>query len=558
MLDTKRIEPTVDSKSVARSPGTRTPLSDRLNGGARVAQLQATASTLNTMVRRRNAPPSTASGVVQRQVFDDEGEVVTVDRVRQERDRNKLRQWRSAADPEEDAELIEAIDQELGREKEAGKLRHALGLKKAYLRSLLNISAPTLDDNSGLLIEQLSKELDAVDVSAADADTKLADLKTRFDQLSGGQSFLSVPEPLKPNHPLVGAFQKVWRTPIDKQAIRGEVAKQDDMSTEELIEAETSKRIKSMTGERAKAIVTIRGPERKDDDGHVIGNRPNNYVRGAIPLEAVEMNRDAINVLVNDLGPSGAVFSLERGGSFVADHIFRALLQRNDSRAESMLNVKIAKPDSGDGEYKRKTHFASLISRVADWEEGQVFKYAHQLTREAGEEALGIIGMPRFTIAITETAVSGSSVNTLLPILNQVLSVSQFVDVRLLVERQTGKEHKLAGEPHVPKTDQDPNIDIKGQLNPEFVDRVRMTIARVHYILGEDVNYQLSYTVPDQMKPLLLLHPAAEQLYAFQLMPGHGVSPREALIDLVAGAFNPQIDVIKQQIAKQQLEPDHL
>ena len=49
--------------------------------------------------------------------------------------------------------------------------------------------------------------------------------------------------------------------------------------------------------------------------------------QGAIPARYIRMNREAIRSLVNDVGRSEAMFSLERGGALVADHI-RNLMKR--------------------------------------------------------------------------------------------------------------------------------------------------------------------------------------------------------------------------------------
>ncbi|HET7536325.1 MAG TPA: DUF4157 domain-containing protein, partial [Candidatus Didemnitutus sp.] len=268
--------------------------------------------------------------------------------------------------------------------------------------------------------------------------------------------------------------------------------------------------------ERHRAIGDIRGT---DDDEHMQthrfvsrgpGQQPeaipiDPYIKGAILLKFIKDNRAAVLNLVRQLGDDTvALFSLERGGSLLADHIAAYF--------PGLPNVKIPKPQGGGDEYRRRQHQQHLVLSMMDTEEGQMFRL---LCRRP--ELLRVRVLPSITIALAETAVSGSSVNTLLDTLNRCHSLLPFSRFRLLVEKQTIKEAKLKtevlGGTHVT----DPGINLAENLDTTSLSKVQMFIAHAQYILGEDVGYQVSCEGMQAGKPVVIFDESSGQLIAVQL-----------------------------------------
>lgn len=277
-----------------------------------------------------------------------------------------------------------------------------------------------------------------------------------------------------------------------------------------------------MTGlgrdERHKAIGVIRGTDNDEfmqTDGST-AEKHGAYVKGAILAPFIRDNRKALLGLVHMMGDATAVFSLERGGSLVADHLH--------ALGRDIMNIKIAKTE------ERTSQHRNLAMAMMDLEEGRMFT---MLSRNP----LLLKKPPLITIALTETAISGSSVNTLLKTISQyhhLLPQSQF---RLLIERQTIKEERLrperTGGIHV----EDPGIDLEKNLVTSAIPKVQMFISHAQYILGEDVDYQISYDGKHTGQPLMIFDESKKQIVAVSLS-SPTMTPRDMIMRMIGGAYD--------------------
>jgi hypothetical protein len=184
----------------------------------------------------------------------------------------------------------------------------------------------------------------------------------------------------------------------------------------------------------------------------------------------------------------------------------------------------------GVGPYNRTKHHLSLVAKMMDTEEGQLFQRMRFYPDVVGYP-------PLITIAIAETAVSGSSVNTLLGTLNQYHSLLPYSKFRVLVEKQTIKETELLDKPRGGMRLHDPGININNALTVDTVAKIQIFVSQVEYILGEDVGYQISYDHRLAGVPLVVFDETEHQLVAVKLA-GTGVLPRDMLRLIIMGAFD--------------------
>ena len=144
---------------------------------------------------------------------------------------------------------------------------------------------------------------------------------------------------------------------------------------------------------------------------------------------------------------------------------------------------------------------------------------------------------PMITIALTETAISGSSVNTLLKTISQYHHLLPQTQFRLLIERQTIKEKRLSPARTGGIRVEDPGIDMEKNLVTSAIPKVQMFISHAQYILGEDVDYQISYAGAHAGEPLLIFDEAHKQIVAVKLS-SPSMTPRDILVRMVGGAYD--------------------
>jgi hypothetical protein len=171
---------------------------------------------------------------------------------------------------------------------------------------------------------------------------------------------------------------------------------------------------------------------------------------------------------------------------------------------------------------------------MMDVEEGQVFRL---MQRHGFRDRPPVV-----TLAITETAISGSSVQTLLKTLetyHNLLPASRF---QLLVEKQTIKEDRLTRGTTGGLRLTDPGI-LPASRSADSLAKVRMFVAQTEYILGEDVGYQISYDGRLAGQPLIVFDEDSRRLVAARLSAA-GMLPRDLLRLILAGAFDEALATI--------------
>ena len=269
---------------------------------------------------------------------------------------------------------------------------------------------------------------------------------------------------------------------------------------------------------RHEAIGVIRGTDNEEHvqtSGDVV-DKTGPYIKGAIMAPFIRDNRKALLNLVRMVGNATAIFSLERGGSLIADHL--------TALGQKIMNVKIAKTED------RTSQHRNLALAMMKLEEGIMFKML-------SKNPLLLANPPIITIALTETAISGSSVNTLLKTLSQYHHLLPQSKFRILVERQTIKEARLSPRRTGGIRVEDPGIDLEKNLVTSAIPKVEMFISHTQYILGEDVDYQISYHNRHAGQPLVVFDSAKDQIVAVSLS-SPSMTPRQLIMKLVAGAYD--------------------
>jgi hypothetical protein len=291
-----------------------------------------------------------------------------------------------------------------------------------------------------------------------------------------------------------------------------------------------------------KAIGKLRGTDDEEPRQHDLDrdrdperSPPPGALKGPILYRYIRNNRRAILDLVQHVGDSVALFSLERGGAFLADLVTDFRRERGD---RPIPNFKISKEagKSAAGVYSRGRHHLAMVIQMMDVEEGQMFNI---LSRNPTFHQKP----PMVTIGLTETAVSGASVNKLLTTLDdyhEMLPQSRF---NVLVEKQTIKEPKIPRDERGGLRHTDPGISLEHLKTTDSVEKVRMFIAHTEYILGEDVGYQISYDGRLAGQPLIVFDESSDELVAVRLS-SHGMLPRDLLRLLIGGALDSALDEI--------------
>lgn len=255
-----------------------------------------------------------------------------------------------------------------------------------------------------------------------------------------------------------------------------------------------------------------------------------NHIKGAILSQFIIDSRLAIAKLISVLGEDTmAIFSLERGGSLLADHILRV--------KQNLLNVKVPKIAAKGSTYSREKHHLRLILKMMDAEEGMVFKML-------SKNPTIVRKLPLITFAITETAISGSSVNTLLKTLKQYSMLLPYTKFRILVEKQTIKDEDFNSSIPGKLKVSDSKIKYKENVCEGDFSRIEMFIAQTQYIIGEDVGYQVSYNSVLRGTPLVIFDETGTNLITMNISSGR-MKPRDLIIELVAGSYDAALKEAK-------------
>jgi hypothetical protein len=304
-----------------------------------------------------------------------------------------------------------------------------------------------------------------------------------------------------------------------------------------------------------------------------------NY-QGAILRQFILEERRAILGLVRIAAGADAIFSLERGGSLIADLIEKLSRER-------IANIKVAKPtaenlerydkhasesspkiptSSPQGSSPAEPLAASSSSRDVEAEVGREKEAAKKFAEHQKQVHVDLFirqmhkfimmkkeeGAKEVTIAITETAVGGGSVNSLLksikPLCDGLKSHPEIrVKFKILVARETIKNTNYKGSGVVKIHDpiylhkgNKGGIDTQKQLETLDPSQVEVFISQTRYLIGEDVDYQLQYPGgTGASNPVVVFEQRDDIITALSIKPNDPRdSARNILIDLIAGAYD--------------------
>ncbi|CAN1209968.1 hypothetical protein TUMEXPCC7403_07060 [Tumidithrix helvetica PCC 7403] len=271
--------------------------------------------------------------------------------------------------------------------------------------------------------------------------------------------------------------------------------------------------------------------------------------QGAIYRPFIEEERKAILGLVEAVKGAQVMFSLERGGSLIADLIEKL------GGIESPKNIKIPKLEK---ETEAKDYLGHILKdRPMEQERytGKESKIDFEgIQKKAQQERFKELvvdfveknkGKEEITIAIAETAVGGGSVNIMrqlvADICEKVKDSKTKVTFRILVARETIKHHGRRGKGIVKLTDNVEKAIKEGQvLTTDNPHQVEMYISELSYLIGEDVDYQTQYVGGMTSKKPVIVFEGEDDITAMSITPASEGedTAREVIMDLVAGAYD--------------------
>jgi hypothetical protein len=75
--------------------------------------------------------------------------------------------------------------------------------------------------------------------------------------------------------------------------------------------------------------------------------------------------------------------------------------------------------------------------------------------------------------------------------------------------------------------------------------KIQLIIARTRYILGEDVNYQMSRNVPTSNMPIVLFNGSENAVKMKRIVPLGTATARDIIVAIVDGTFNDILGQMK-------------
>ena len=289
--------------------------------------------------------------------------------------------------------------------------------------------------------------------------------------------------------------------------------------------------------------------------------------QGAIPASVIALNRRALKALVAEVGTGRAVFSLERGGSLVADHIQNLLRQ-------GILNIKVPKleDDTAIVERRPRTGHYDPWWIYQNFQDPEYQRNDHaERFKRAVRTFMARTHETPVTVVLTEVVVGGASATKIMEIADTLLHEFPELKLKILLERQTAHQDNPANamqvfraKPHAksesyklfegrtesipmkltsieappaPRHPKDPRGPVN--YNADLVQRAEVTLADARYVLAEDVNYQLSYVGTDSHQPVIVFtENSSGVVTALQLVPRGPMTAREIIQKLIEGAYD--------------------
>ncbi|MBT5855798.1 hypothetical protein HOH87_04090 [bacterium] len=208
---------------------------------------------------------------------------------------------------------------------------------------------------------------------------------------------------------------------------------------------------------------------------------------------------------------SVAIFSLERGGSLLGDHIVDI---RSRDGLEEKKHFPIPKPPNE----KRLEHIQNMLQEI---------------NRYVTDSPQSSTAQQTITIAIAETAISGTAANTLLPELGKLKKSHPNLQFNIVLEQQTIHSNKIDHDDYLEPTETLPNQNISN-LKGKHIDtnNTKVITGYTNDIIGEDTGFQIEHT---SQRPVLIM--AENYIDGYEITPKKGQLTRDVIRDIMAGKY---------------------
>ena len=127
--------------------------------------------------------------------------------------------------------------------------------------------------------------------------------------------------------------------------------------------------------------------------------------------------------------------------------------------------------------------------------------------------------------------VGGGSTDALIELVNDIVRSRQFPNVRwkLVALQQTLQTDDAAGV-----------VEVRHRKIAR-PNKIKLIVASIPYILGEDVGYQTNREHASSKSPVILFKPTDDRMYAYQIIPIGKTTAADIIADLVAGKYNGRL-----------------
>jgi len=388
---------------------------------------------------------------------------------------------------------------------------------------------PGWKSNAVRCFDQLRRTVEAGNAAqAADLTGQLQILLAAPGKRSHTPDIMVTP-PEPPGRAIETQHGPVTRVPerMREESHRADVATSDKIKTAE--PGLLSGNAQTRTG----AVDRVRGSDEKYTPG-----------QGAILRQFIPEYRAAMLALIRQARGADAVFSIERGGSLIAD-----MMQRMDGITPEQ-NQKVAKPTEADVRAYDHDHPSGKLDEMLAKPSGQ--KQVHmELFKQRIRDFVAAQTKPEVTIAVTETVVGGGSASLVLKTINELCEELRGsptkVHFKLLMARETIKNTGTVGrgtlkvqDPvHIDDDQGGKGVQFPKAVHTDNLPQVEAFLAQTRYLIGEDVDYQVQYGGDASKKPVIVFQGSNDDLVAMKITPAADQdTARQVLMDLVAGVYD--------------------
>jgi hypothetical protein len=246
--------------------------------------------------------------------------------------------------------------------------------------------------------------------------------------------------------------------------------------------------------------------------------------QGAIYAPFVAQHSAAVDDLAQEAVDCDLIMSLERGGTLVQDEVLSGTSTPSQS-IPKREGAETHMPADQIAKAVEVGHITAADAAKLAANPTRAYKIAQKADlRNAIDRTMHDNPDRALTIGITETRVSGSSVNFIIGIVNDVLRTGHYPNLRFKILALDQTMHSTVDEgarlAYAPIAD---------------ANRVEVVLRSTPYILGEDVAFQVS---PGAKHPIIVFKGTEQQLTAYWISPQDETISRDIVIDLVDGAYN--------------------